>query len=126
METIPPYWEPYLQMLYEMVGNPVDDSLMLAQNSPSLNADKIITPLFVAQGANDPRVKRSESDQMVEALKARGIEIDYLVKDNEGHGFRNEENRFDFYRAMEKFLNHYLHAHEEDHAHDHGEGEHSH
>jgi dipeptidyl aminopeptidase/acylaminoacyl peptidase len=112
METIPPYWEPYLQMLYEMVGNPEEDSLMLAQNSPALNADKIITPLFVAQGANDPRVKKSESDQMVEALKARGIEIDYMVKDNEGHGFRNEENRFDFYRAMEEFLNGYLHAHE--------------
>ena len=63
---------------------------------------------------------------MVEALKARGIEVDYLVKDNEGHGFRNEENRFDFYRSMEKFLNHYLHAHEDDHAHAHGEGEHDH
>ena len=126
METIPPYWEPYLQMLYEMVGNPKEDSLMLAQNSPSLNADKIITPLFVAQGANDPRVKKSESDQMVEALKARGIEVDYLVKDNEGHGFRNEENRFEFYRSMEKFLNHYLHAHADDHAHAHGEGEHDH
>lgn len=126
METIPPYWEPYLQMLYEMVGNPVDDSLMLATNSPSLNADKIVTPLFVAQGANDPRVKKSESDQMVEALKARGVEVDYLVKDNEGHGFRNEENRFDFYRSMEKFLNHYLHAHEGEHTHADGESEHSH
>ena len=126
METIPPYWEPYLQMLYEMVGNPKEDSLMLATNSPSLNADKIITPLFVAQGANDPRVKKSESDQMVEALKARGIEVDYLVKDNEGHGFRNEENRFDFYRSMEKFLNHYLHAHEAEHVHADGEHDHSH
>ena len=66
--------------------------------------DKIKTPLFVAQGANDPRVNKAESDQMVDALKKRGIEVEYLVKDNEGHGFYNEENRFDFYRKMEKFL----------------------
>lgn len=104
MQTIPPYWELYLQMFYEMVGDPQADSLMMAQNSPALNADKIQTPLFVAQGANDPRVKKAESDQMVEALKERGIIVEYMVKDNEGHGFYNQENRFDFYRAMEKFL----------------------
>ncbi|MCF8367187.1 MAG: prolyl oligopeptidase family serine peptidase, partial [Bacteroidales bacterium] len=66
--------------------------------------DKMMTPLFVAQGANDPRVNIAESDQIVEALKKRGIEVEYMVKENEGHGFRNEENRFDFYRAMESFL----------------------
>ncbi len=104
MKTIPPYWEPYLQMMYEMVGNPVTDSLQMAATSPALNADRIVTPLFIAQGANDPRVNKAESDQMVEALKARGIVIEYMVKDNEGHGFYNQENRFDFYRAMEKFL----------------------
>jgi dipeptidyl aminopeptidase/acylaminoacyl peptidase len=63
-----------------------------------------MTPLFVAQGANDPRVNIAESDQIVEALEKRGVEVEYMVKDNEGHGFHNEENRFDFYRAMEKFL----------------------
>jgi len=104
MQTIPPYWEPYLQMFYEMVGDPQADSLMMARNSPALNADKIQTPLFVAQGANDPRVNKAESDQMVEALQERGIIVEYMVKDNEGHGFYNQENRFDFYRAMEKFL----------------------
>jgi dipeptidyl aminopeptidase/acylaminoacyl peptidase len=104
MKTIPPYWEPYLQMMYEMVGNPQSDSLQLAETSPVLNAGKIKTPLFIAQGANDPRVNKAESDQMVEALKARGIVVEYMVKDNEGHGFYNQENRFDFYRAMEKFL----------------------
>ncbi len=104
MKTIPPYWEPYLKMIHEMVGNPQTDSLQLAQTSPALNADKIKTPLFVAQGANDPRVNKAESDQMVEALKARGIVVEYMVKDNEGHGFYNQENQFDFYRAMEKFL----------------------
>lgn len=104
MKTIPPYWELYLQMMYEMVGNPVADSLQMAAVSPALNADKITTPLFIAQGANDPRVNKAESDQVVEALKSRGIVVEYMVKDNEGHGFYNQENRFDFYRAMEKFL----------------------
>lgn len=104
METFPPYWEPLRKMMYEQVGDPVQDSLMLATNSPSLNADKIKAPLFIAQGANDPRVKKSESDQMVEALRNQGVEIEYMVKDNEGHGFHNQENQFEFYRAMEKFL----------------------
>ena len=61
-------------------------------------------PLFVAQGANDPRVKQAESDQIVEALRARSVEVPYMLKEDEGHGFYNEENQFDFYRAMEKFL----------------------
>ncbi len=104
MQTIPPYWKPLLDMMYEMVGNPEQDSVQFAATSPALNADKIMTPLFVAQGANDPRVNKDESDQIVEALRKRGVDVEYMVKDNEGHGFRNEENRFDFYRAMEKFL----------------------
>lgn len=104
MQTIPPYWKPLLDMMYEMVGNPEQDSVQFVATSPALNADKIITPLFVAQGANDPRVNIEESNQIVNALKERGVEVEYMVKDNEGHGFRNEENRFDFYRAMEKFL----------------------
>lgn len=108
MKTIPPYWKPMLDMLYEMVGNPVADSLMLAEVSPAFHVDKIKAPLFVAQGANDPRVNKAESDQIVEALKARGIDIEYMVKDNEGHGFHNEENRFDFYRAMITFLDKHL------------------
>ena len=104
MKTIPPYWKPFLEMMYEMVGNPVTDSLQYVETSPALNADKIVAPLFIAQGANDPRVNKDESDQMVKALKERGVVVEYLVKDDEGHGFRNEENRFDFYRAMEEFL----------------------
>ncbi len=108
MKTIPPYWKPMLDMMYEMVGNPEKDSVQLAATSPALNAHKIMAPLFIAQGANDPRVNKNESDQMVEALKKRGVDVEYLVKDNEGHGFRNEENRFDFYRAMEIFLEKHL------------------
>jgi dipeptidyl aminopeptidase/acylaminoacyl peptidase len=104
MKTIPPYWKPYLEMFQEMVGDMEKDKAMLEAASPVNHADKIKTPLFVAQGAKDPRVNKAESDQMVEALKKRGVEVQYMVKDNEGHGFSNEENRFDFYEAMEKFL----------------------
>lgn len=104
MNTIPPYWEPLLDMMHEMVGDPEEDSVRMQKTSPVFHADKIEAPLFVAQGANDPRVNKDESDQMVEALEERGIDVQYMVKDDEGHGFRNQENQFDFYRAMEKFL----------------------
>ena len=108
MESMPPYWELYRSMMYEMVGHPENDKEMLTSASPLLHVENIKVPLFIAQGANDPRVKKTESDQIVEALKARGIEVPYMVKDNEGHGFYNEENQFDFYREMEKFLEKYL------------------
>jgi dipeptidyl aminopeptidase/acylaminoacyl peptidase len=108
MKTIPPYWKPYLDQFYEMVGDPVKDSALFAETSPVLHADHIKAPLFVAQGANDPRVNKAESDQMVEALRSRGVEVEYMVKDNEGHGFYNQDNRFDFYGAMEKFFEKYL------------------
>jgi len=115
METIPPYWEPYKKMLYEMVGDPnTIDSVMIKANSPVFNVDKIKAALFIAQGANDPRVKQSESDQMVEALKKNGVNVQYMLKENEGHGFRNEENRFDFYNAMTKFLDENLKEKEEE------------
>ena len=108
MQTIPPYWRPMLEMMYEQVGHPEHDADQLAATSPALHADKIKVPLFVAQGANDPRVNKAESDQMVEALRLRGVVVEYMVKDNEGHGFHNQENRFDFYRAMERFLKAHL------------------
>ena len=108
MESIPPYWELYRSMLYEMVGHPEHDKDLLASSSPLLHIDKIKVPLFIAQGANDPRVKKSESDQIVKALKDAGIDVPYMVKDNEGHGFYNQENQFDFYREMEKFLNKHI------------------
>ncbi len=104
MNTIPPYWRPVLEMMYEQVGHPETDKEQLAATSPALHADRIVAPLFIAQGAKDPRVNKAESDQMVEALRQRGVEVEYMVKDNEGHGFANQENRFDFYRAMESFL----------------------
>jgi dipeptidyl aminopeptidase/acylaminoacyl peptidase len=104
MNTIPPYWKPFLDMMHEMVGDPDKDKDMLAAYSPALHTDQIRTPLFIAQGANDPRVNKDESDQVVAALRKRGVDVEYMVKANEGHGFQNEENRMDFYAAMEKFL----------------------
>jgi dipeptidyl aminopeptidase/acylaminoacyl peptidase len=108
MNTIPPYWKPQLEMMHEMVGDPVKDKDWFQEHSPALNADKIKTPLFVAQGEKDPRVNINESNQIVDALKKRGVTVEYMVKPNEGHGFHNEENRFDFYAAMEKFLDGHL------------------
>jgi len=108
LNTIPPYWKPFLDMMHEMVGEPEKDKARLTATSPALNADRIKTPLFIAQGARDPRVNIDEANQMVKALKARGVDVPYMVKENEGHGFRNEENQFDFYEAMERFLAKYL------------------
>lgn len=108
MKTMPPYWEPYRQMIYELVGHPQKDSLWLAAVSPVMHADRIKAPLFIAQGANDPRVNKAESDQMVEALRKRGVAVEYMVKNDEGHGFANQQNRLDFYGAMERFFARYL------------------
>lgn len=104
MKTIPPYWEPYKAMFYELVGDPVKDSAMLAEVSPVFHVDKIKVPLFIAQGANDPRVNKAESDQVVEALKKKGVAVEYMVKNDEGHGFANENNQIDFYKAMDAFF----------------------
>ncbi len=104
LRAIPPYWKPYLDMFYEMVGDPAKDSTLFVATSPVFHADKIKVPLLVAQGAKDPRVNVMQANQMVDELKKRGIEVEYMVKENEGHGFANEENRFEFYEAMEKFL----------------------
>ena len=104
IESIPPYWKPYLEMIYQMVGHPERDREQFEATSPFFNAARIVAPLFVAQGANDPRVPKQESDQIVQALRGRGVDVTYMVQENEGHGFQNEENRFKFYRAMESFL----------------------
>lgn len=108
LETVPPYWEPMRKMNYEMIGDPEKEKDLLRAASPLFSADKIKAPLLIAQGANDPRVKKAESDQIVSALKKRGVDVPYIVKDNEGHGFSNEENRLYFYRAVEKFLARHL------------------
>jgi dipeptidyl aminopeptidase/acylaminoacyl peptidase len=104
LEAFPPYWEPLRAMLHEMIGDPDRDAERLKATSPLFHVDRIRCPLLVAQGANDPRVRKGESDQIVAALRERGLDVEYLVKDDEGHGFENEENQFDFYRALERFL----------------------
>jgi dipeptidyl aminopeptidase/acylaminoacyl peptidase len=104
LKSIPSYWKPLLEQQYAMIGHPERDNERLRATSPLLHADKMKTPLFIAQGANDPRVNKLESDQMVAELRKRGITVEYMVKNNEGHGFANEENRIDFYRAMQAFL----------------------
>jgi len=108
MNTIPPYWKPYLDMLHEMVGHPETDKEHMEAASPVFHVDKIKSPLFVVQGANDPRVNIDESDQIVSSLRKRDIDVPYLVKYDEGHGFANEENKFEFYKAMLGFLYKYL------------------
>ncbi|WP_246327227.1 alpha/beta hydrolase family protein [Burkholderia guangdongensis] len=110
LESIPPYWRPELDMMYEMIGNPntEEGKRALRDASPLFFTDRIVTPLLVAQGANDPRVKRTESDRIVNALRERGVDVQYLLKENEGHGFLNEENRFEFYEAMVAFLGAHL------------------
>ena len=82
-------------MMVEMIGNPQTEEgkRTLHNASPLFFVDRIVTPLFVAQGANDPRVKQAESDQIVNALRARGVDVKYMLKENEGHGFLNEENQ---------------------------------
>jgi dipeptidyl aminopeptidase/acylaminoacyl peptidase len=104
MNTIPPYWKPYLEMMYEMVGNPESDTEMMKLASPVFHVDKIKAPLLIAQGAKDPRVNIKESDQIAAALKNNGGKVEYIVEPEEGHGFSNEEARFNFYRKMEAFL----------------------
>lgn len=110
LNTIPPYWKPMLEKMHTMVGNPESDRERLEATSPALNAGRITTPLLIAQGAHDPRVNKDESDQMVAALKARGVDVEYIVKDNEGHGFHNDENKFEFYHRMAHFLDAHLHG----------------
>ncbi|MBL7787111.1 MAG: S9 family peptidase [Chitinophagales bacterium] len=104
MNTIPPYWKPYLEMMYEMVGHPEKDAELLRATSPVFHVDKIKAPLFVVQGRHDPRVNIDESDQIVAALQARGVDVQYMVKDDEGHGFMNQENKFELYKAIEAFF----------------------
>ena len=108
MNTIPPYWKPYLQMMYAMVGDPEEDKKLMEEASPVYHVDQIKAPLFIIQGANDPRVNIDESDQIVRSLRTRGVEVPYMVKYDEGHGFRNEENQFEVYKAMVGFLSKYL------------------
>jgi dipeptidyl aminopeptidase/acylaminoacyl peptidase len=106
LETIPPYWEAARQIFHRRVGDPTtaEGRAQLQRQSPLNSAAKIKTPLLVAQGANDPRVKQAESDQIVIALRDRGFPVEYIVAPDEGHGFARPVNNMALFAAAEKFF----------------------
>jgi dipeptidyl aminopeptidase/acylaminoacyl peptidase len=110
LESIPPYWEPIRKLFYERMGDPntAEGKAQLLRQSPLTHAAKIKTPLLVIQGANDPRVTKRESDQIVIALRDRGFPVEYLVAPDEGHGFSRPENNMAMFATSEKFLAKYL------------------
>ncbi|MBE8969491.1 S9 family peptidase [Nostocales cyanobacterium LEGE 12452] len=108
IETIPPYWEPLKAMLSHRVGNLETEEEFLKSRSPFFFADRIQKPLLIGQGANDPRVKQSESDQIVNAMQQAGLPVQYALYTDEGHGFARPENRLHFFAIAEEFLAKYL------------------
>jgi dipeptidyl aminopeptidase/acylaminoacyl peptidase len=110
IESFPPYWAPVIRIWHLRLGNPGDPEQRqrLIEQSPLFAVDRIRAPLLVVHGANDPRVVQNESDQIVVALRDRGVEVDYLVAPDEGHGFARLENRLALAAEMERFLAHHL------------------
>lgn len=106
LATIPPYWAPLVKLFHERMGDPgtPEGLALLKAASPLYKADRIKKPLLIAQGANDPRVKQAESDQIVGAMKAAGIPVTYVLYPDEGHGFARPENNIAFYALAENFL----------------------
>src|SRR5690606_7248383 len=106
LETIPPYWEPMVKQFHERMGDPgtEEGKRLLVERSPLHKADRICRPLLIGQGANDPRVKQSESDQIVEAMERHGIPVTYVVFPDEGHGFAKPTNNIAFNAITENFL----------------------
>ncbi|MEG5173616.1 S9 family peptidase [Microcoleus sp. B3-D7] len=108
LQTIPPYWEPRKASLYHRVGNLETEPEFLKSISPLSFVDRIQKPLLIAQGANDPRVKLAESEQIVNAMKQAGKPVEYVLYTDEGHGFARPENRLHFFAIAEEFLAKYL------------------
>jgi len=108
MESIPPYWESFRQALILEMGDPVEDREYLESISPLFHSEKIVRPLMVLQGANDPRVIQAESDDIVEAVRANGVPVEYVVFEDEGHGFRKKENKHRAYKGIKDFLDIYV------------------
>lgn len=108
LQSIPPYWESQRKQLYQEIGNPETDLRFLKEISPLFHADKIRKPLMVLQGANDPRVIKSESDEIVAAVKRNGGAVEYVVFDDEGHGFTKKANEIRAYKVILDFLDKYL------------------
>jgi dipeptidyl aminopeptidase/acylaminoacyl peptidase len=110
LRSIPPWWESFREALYVELGDPQADSARLYRISPLFNAEKIRVPLLVLQGANDPRVLKVESDEIVDAAKKNGVPVEYIVFADEGHGFFKKENEIRGYGAVIEFLDRYLKA----------------
>jgi dipeptidyl aminopeptidase/acylaminoacyl peptidase len=108
LESIPAWWGPQREALYSELGNPAEDAERLRRISPLFHAENIVRPMIVLQGANDPRVLQVESDEIVEAVRANGVPVEYVLFDDEGHGFRNRDNEIEGYRAIREFLDRYL------------------
>ena len=106
LKTIPPYWEPIVKQFHERMGNPgtPEGLALLKAASPLYSADKIVRPLLIGQGANDPRVNKAESDQIVAAMKAKNIPVTYVLFPDEGHGFAKPANNIAFNAVAENFL----------------------
>jgi dipeptidyl aminopeptidase/acylaminoacyl peptidase len=108
LQSIPPYWEAQRKSLYSEIGDPEKDLEMLREISPLFHADQITKPLIVLQGKNDPRVIKPESDEIVDAIKRKNGVVEYVVFDNEGHGFTKKDNEIRAYKAILDFLDEYL------------------
>ncbi len=108
IESFPPYWSPHLEFYYKKMGHPVADQDLLRALSPAFHADKIIKPLMVVQGANDPRVLRAEADEIVEAVRKKNGTVEYMVFPDEGHGLTKKTNRVTAYDSIVKFLDRHL------------------
>lgn len=110
LESIPPYWESFRKALYQEVGDPVADRDFLIATSPLFHAKEIRKPLIVIQGANDPRVIKPESDDIVAAVKGNGVPVEYVVFPDEGHGFTKPKNNMEANRKIVEFLDKHLKA----------------
>lgn len=104
INSVPPYWEPFKEMIYEMVANPNTDSLMIAAYSPIEISDSVTVPVLIAQGKNDTRVKPISVDRYVAKLKSNGVFVKYIFMEDEGHSIIKEENRIKFYKEAESFI----------------------
>ena len=113
LQSIPPYWESIRKSLYKEIGDPATQLDYLKETSPLFHADKIRRPLIVLQGANDPRVIKPESDEIVEAVKKSGVPVEYVVFDNEGHGFTKKANEIRANKAILEFLDKHLRGSEQ-------------
>lgn len=108
LKSIPPYWAPLLANMYHRIGNLETEEEFLNSRSPLFFVDRIQKPLLIGQGANDPRVKQAESEQIVAAMRKAGKPVEYVLYTDEGHGFARPENRLHFYAIAEEFLSKYL------------------